>query len=86
MQPPIGAPGAMPQGHAIATHAERGKSWMLPEAKTEDLLYASQKERTLYAFQGEPDGANPNYLIAAGGTLYGTTALGGTKNMEPSLI
>lgn len=41
---------------------------------------ASQKERTLYTFQGEPDGANPNYLIAAGGTLYGTTALGGTKN------
>jgi hypothetical protein len=32
-QPPIGAPGAMPQGTRIATHAEHGKSWMLPEAK-----------------------------------------------------
>jgi hypothetical protein len=40
-QPPIGAPGTMLQSHAIATHAERGKSWMLPEAKNEDLLYAT---------------------------------------------
>jgi len=40
-QPPIGAPGAMPQSRAIATHAERGGSWMLPEAKGEDLLYAA---------------------------------------------
>jgi hypothetical protein len=31
-QTPIGALGAMPQRRAIATHAERGKSWMLPEA------------------------------------------------------
>src|ERR1700735_5910562 len=38
-QPPIGAPGAMPQSHAIATH-DRGGSWMLPEAKNEDLIYA----------------------------------------------
>jgi len=41
---------------------------------------ASQKERTLYAFQGVPDGADPNYLIGAGGALYGTTALGGARN------
>jgi hypothetical protein len=31
----------MPQTSAIATRAERGKSWMLPEAKNEDLLYVS---------------------------------------------
>jgi sugar lactone lactonase YvrE len=31
-QPPIGAPGAMPQASAIATHTDRGKSWMMPEA------------------------------------------------------
>jgi hypothetical protein len=31
-QPPIGAPGAMRQSHAIATHPERRGSWMLPEA------------------------------------------------------
>ncbi len=40
-QPPIGAPGAMPQSRAIAQQAARGKSWMLPEAKHEDLLYVS---------------------------------------------
>ncbi|MGA2761286.1 MAG: hypothetical protein ABSF08_13325 [Candidatus Cybelea sp.] len=39
-QPPMGAPGAMPQTSAIATHAEGGKSWMLPEAKNQDLIYA----------------------------------------------
>jgi hypothetical protein len=42
-QPPIGAPGAMPQTAAITTRAERGTSWMLPEAKTDDLLYASNQ-------------------------------------------
>jgi hypothetical protein len=40
-QPPIGAPGAMPQTSAIARHVERGKSWMLPGAKITDLLYVS---------------------------------------------
>ncbi len=40
-QPPISAPGAMPQTLAIATHAERGKSWMLHEAKSENLLYVA---------------------------------------------
>jgi len=40
-QQPIGAPGAMPQTSALATHADRGKSWMLPEAKADDLLYIS---------------------------------------------
>jgi hypothetical protein len=40
-QPPIGALGTMPQTSANATHADRGTSWMLPEAKSEDLLYIS---------------------------------------------
>jgi hypothetical protein len=44
-EPPIVAPGAMPQTSSIATHAERGTSWMLPEAKSEDLLYASSLHR-----------------------------------------
>jgi hypothetical protein len=39
-QPPVGAPGAMPQTSPIATHADRGKSWMLPEAKSG--LYISE--------------------------------------------
>jgi hypothetical protein len=40
-QPPISAPGAMPQTLAIATHAERGKSWMLPGSSSGDLIYAT---------------------------------------------
>ncbi len=43
---PIGAPGAMPQNGALATHAGRAKSWMLPEAKSDDLLYASGDDYT----------------------------------------
>ena len=39
--PPVGALGPMPQTSAIATHADGGKSWMLPAAKREDLLYIS---------------------------------------------
>jgi sugar lactone lactonase YvrE len=40
-QPPIAAPGAMPQNQTSATytHGERGGSWMLPEAKSNALLY-----------------------------------------------
>jgi hypothetical protein len=41
VQLPIGAPGAMPQGRAIATSADRGGSWMLPEAKNQDLVYVA---------------------------------------------
>jgi len=37
-QPPI-VPGAMPQSRAAAEPADRGRSWMLPEAKSKDLLY-----------------------------------------------
>jgi hypothetical protein len=40
-QPPIGAPGAMPQTTANAAHVARHGSWMLPEAKYEDLLYVT---------------------------------------------
>lgn len=40
-QPPIAGPGAVSQSRAIATRVERGGSWMLPEAKGEDLLYVA---------------------------------------------
>lgn len=40
-QPPIAAPGTMPQSGAIAQHADRSGSWMLPEAKSADLLYVA---------------------------------------------
>jgi hypothetical protein len=39
-QPPIGAPGAM-RTLTIATQGGRGKSWMLPDAKSSDLLYVA---------------------------------------------
>jgi hypothetical protein len=42
-QPPIGAAGALPQSRtsAIVTHAERDGSWMLPEAKSDNLVYVA---------------------------------------------
>jgi hypothetical protein len=41
-QPPIGAPGAVAQMLVRATHIDRRRSWMLPEAKTtKKLLYVS---------------------------------------------
>jgi hypothetical protein len=40
-QSPIATPGSMQQSAAITTRAAHGASWMLPEAKSEDLLYAS---------------------------------------------
>jgi hypothetical protein len=70
-QPPIGAPGAMPQASAIATHADRGKSWMLPEAKSDDLLYVSSftSGRSQVSVYTYPGGRHVGYLGAqdAGG-------------------
>jgi hypothetical protein len=40
-QPPTGAPGVMPQSRAIVRQGDRGRSWMLPEARGRDLLYVS---------------------------------------------
>jgi hypothetical protein len=64
-RPPIGAPVAMPQTSTLVAHADRGKSWMLPEAKNEDLLYVSGFTNVLvYSF---PEGK----LV---GTLTGFSA------------
>jgi hypothetical protein len=38
-QPPIGAPGAIPQTSALATRVDRGRSWMEPNLAGRDLLY-----------------------------------------------
>jgi hypothetical protein len=43
-QPSISAPTAMSQVHAIASASDRVKSWMLPEAKNNDLLYVSDPD------------------------------------------
>ncbi|MGA8575787.1 MAG: hypothetical protein WB609_08935 [Candidatus Cybelea sp.] len=53
-QPPIGAPSAMRQSRAIATHAERSRSWMLPEAKSEDLLYVSDYQNGVIVLSYTP--------------------------------
>jgi hypothetical protein len=46
-QPPIGTQAAMPQSRALATTGNRGASWMLPGAKSEDLLYVVDTRRVL---------------------------------------
>lgn len=45
-----GAPDAMPQAFATARHADRGASWMLSEAKRDDLLYATASDDNVYVF------------------------------------
>ena len=49
-QPPTGAPSAMPQSRAIATHAHRGGSRMLPEAESRTLLYVATGDN-VYVFR-----------------------------------
>jgi hypothetical protein len=67
-QTPIGAPGAMPQGRAIAMHADRSGSWMLPEAKTEDLIYLSGccGGIDIYSYSGKLVGTLTGLYAAAG--------------------
>jgi hypothetical protein len=54
--PPIGAPDAGPQGRAIATHTERGGSWMLSNAPGQDLLYVSSTNGGSVFVYSYPDG------------------------------
>jgi hypothetical protein len=50
-EPPIGAPGAMPQSRAGATSPAHSGSWMLPEASGQDILYISSNDRgNVYAY------------------------------------
>jgi hypothetical protein len=55
-QPPIGAPGAMLQTSTIATHADRGKSWMLPEVTKHGLLYVSNWSSSKVTVYTYPEG------------------------------
>jgi hypothetical protein len=43
---PIGAPGVMPESNTIARSAVSHRSWMLPEAKGENLIYADSANST----------------------------------------
>ncbi|MGC1380681.1 MAG: hypothetical protein WA814_06610 [Candidatus Baltobacteraceae bacterium] len=87
-QPPIGAPGTIPPTSAYATRAERGRSWMLPEATGEDLLYVdSRYTGEVYAY-GYPSGrligilkgfSRPQGLCSdAKGDVWITTDVGGS--------
>jgi hypothetical protein len=64
-QPPIGPPGAMRQTSAIATRAERGKSWMLPEATSDDLLYSGRDPVYVFSY---PSGKSVGNLDPGGPT------------------
>ena len=64
-QPPLGAPGAMPQSRAIATHApEQGQaaaSSIGAETSSQDLLYVSSGGGTVYVYS-YPQGKLVNTL------------------------
>ncbi len=47
-QPPIGALGEMVQAPAEATHADPGRSWMLPGTSSDDLLYVTTAGNVVY--------------------------------------
>jgi hypothetical protein len=57
-QLPIAAPGAMQQSRATTPH---DRSWMLPEAKSEDLLYISASAKSVYVYS-YPDGKREGTL------------------------
>jgi hypothetical protein len=63
-QPPIGAPGAMLQSRSITIHADHSGSWMVPEAKKDDLLYVSSA-RGVYVFS-YPQGKSVGSLSGFG--------------------
>jgi hypothetical protein len=42
-QSPVGPAGAMPQSVSVGGHSAHARSWMLPEAKSDDLLYLSDR-------------------------------------------
>jgi hypothetical protein len=64
--PPIGA-GAVPQGRAITQQAAHDKSWMLPEAKRDSLLYVSSSYATVAVFS-YPRGRQVGTLTGFGGS------------------
>jgi hypothetical protein len=50
-QSPIATPGRMPQSRAVGTRAERGGSWMMPEAKSiKRLLYLSNAGSDVFVY------------------------------------
>jgi hypothetical protein len=67
-QPPISAPGPMQQSNASATRAAPGKSWMLPEAMDENLLYIADDGGGVKIFSYHP--AQIKYVGYLAAPLY----------------
>ncbi|MBV9720164.1 MAG: hypothetical protein JOZ77_12665 [Candidatus Eremiobacteraeota bacterium] len=68
-QAPIGAPRAMPQSRAIASHGARGGSWMRPDVSGRNLLYTSSDDIVdVYTYPG-------GKLVGSLGTFNGAEGL-----------
>ena len=65
-QPPIGAPGTISEARASAAHVEHDGSWMLPEAKREDLLYVTDVYAGLVHVFSYPNGQEVGALEVGG--------------------
>jgi hypothetical protein len=91
-----GAPSLMPQSSATAAHVGRSKSWMLPEAKREDLLYVASgcPETCIFSYPGAKivgrldvpayglcSNNNGDVFFPSGGFIY-EYAHGGTKPIK----
>jgi hypothetical protein len=70
-QPPIGASGAIPQTSASTVHVERDGSWMLPQAKSDDLLYVTNYSSvSVFTYpQGKLVGTLKSFFDSVGGCV-----------------
>ena len=78
-QPPIGAPGAMPQASRIPAQADHGRSWMLP-GTSGDLLYVGCGGVCIYTYPGSKAVGTlkvyPNSLCSdEGGNVFITSSV-----------
>lgn len=64
-QPLANEPSALPGDAATPTQAERGRSWMLPEAKGENLLYSGQDPVYVFSY---PSGKSVGAVYVGGPT------------------
>ncbi len=70
-QLPVAARGGLSQASTVATHAERGGSWVLPEAKSENLLYISDATGDAVYVFSYPAGRLVGKLTGFIGVPYG---------------
>ena len=67
-QPPIDTASAVTQSRTISARANRGNSWMLPEATTDDLMYVTNLQTvTVYSYpKGKHVGTLKGFYRTAG--------------------